>query len=95
MTRKERCWPLCELIGKTVVYQRRSEKGVQSPARTVALKSGSCRDMATLMLEAARHLGVAARFASGYLHCSASRAGRGLHTRLDGGVPTHARVARF
>ena len=53
---------LCELVGRTVVYQRRMEKGVQSPARTLALKAGSCRDMATLMLEAARHLGVAARF---------------------------------
>jgi transglutaminase-like putative cysteine protease len=68
---------LCELVRKTVVYQRRFEKGVQSPARTLALTSGSCRDMATLMLEAARHLGVAARFSSGYLHSSASRAGRG------------------
>jgi transglutaminase-like putative cysteine protease len=31
--------------------------------------------MATLMMEAARLLGVAARFASGYLHCTASMAG--------------------
>lgn len=80
---------LCELIGKTVVYQRRSEKGVQSPARTLALKSGSCRDMATLMLEAARQLGVAARFSSGYLHGSASRAGRGTtHAWTEVYLPT-------
>ncbi len=57
-------------------YQRRSEKGVQSPAKTLKLASGSCRDMATLMMDAARLLGIAARFASGYLDCAASLAGR-------------------
>jgi transglutaminase-like putative cysteine protease len=66
---------LCELVGRTVAYQRRSERGVQGPGRTLTLRSGSCRDMATLMMEAARHLGVAARFASGYFHCAASMAG--------------------
>jgi len=66
---------LCQHVFRTVKYQRRSEKGVQSPAQTLALKTGSCRDMATLMMEAARRWGVAARFASGYLHCAASIAG--------------------
>jgi transglutaminase-like putative cysteine protease len=66
---------LCGLVFRTVTYQRRSDKGVQSPARTLELGTGSCRDMATLMMEAARHLGVASRFASGYLHCGASMAG--------------------
>ena len=67
---------LCTFVYRTVVYQRRAERGVQNPARTLDLRSGSCRDMATLMMEAARHLGVAARFASGYLHGTASLAGR-------------------
>jgi transglutaminase-like putative cysteine protease len=66
---------LCRLIFSTVKYLRRLEKGVQSPAQTLALKTGSCRDMATLMMEAARLSGVAARFASGYLHGFASLAG--------------------
>jgi transglutaminase-like putative cysteine protease len=66
---------LCELVFRTVKYQRRIDKGVQNPARTLELGTGSCRDMATLMMEAARLLGVAARFASGYLHCAASMAG--------------------
>jgi transglutaminase-like putative cysteine protease len=66
---------LCALIHEKIAYQRRSEKGVQSPAVTLELASGSCRDMATLMMDCARVLGVAARFASGYLHCAASMAG--------------------
>ena len=67
---------LCSLIHKTIAYQRRSEKGVQTPLQTLELRSGSCRDMATLMMDATRLLGIAARFASGYLHGSASIAGR-------------------
>ena len=56
-------------------YARRETKGVQTPAETLHKKSGSCRDMATLLLEALRALGFPARFASGYLHCLASEAG--------------------
>lgn len=63
-------------IYREIKYQRRSERGVQSPAETLRLASGSCRDMATLMMDAARVLGMAARFASGYLDCAASLAGR-------------------
>lgn len=67
---------LCVLVHDAIAYQRRVEKGVQTPAQTLELGSGSCRDMATLMMEAARLLGVAARFVSGYLHGTASLAGR-------------------
>jgi transglutaminase-like putative cysteine protease len=66
---------LCRRIFTTVRYLRRMEKGVQTPSQTLALGSGSCRDMATLLMEAARLCGVAARFASGYLHGRASLAG--------------------
>lgn len=65
---------LCKRIHATVGYQRRTEKGVQAPAQTLTLGTGSCRDMATLLMEAARACGVAARFASGYLHGRASMA---------------------
>ena len=62
-------------IRERIKYQRRSEKGVQTPLETLRLGSGSCRDMATLMMEALRCEGIAARFASGYLDCAASMAG--------------------
>jgi transglutaminase-like putative cysteine protease len=49
-------------------YASRDEEGTQSPLQTLALGSGTCRDFALLMMEAARRLGVATRFVSGYLY---------------------------
>jgi len=79
---------LCNTIKQEIRYLRRSEKGVQNPAQTLTLGQGSCRDMATLMLEAARALGIASRFASGYLHCAASDAGRAsTHAWMEAYLP--------
>lgn len=55
-------------INRTFKHVRRDEKGIQVPRRTLELASGSCRDLAMLMIEAVRSLGMAARFVSGYLH---------------------------
>lgn len=56
-------------------YRAREEAGVQSPAQTLNLGSGSCRDYATLFIEACRSLGLASRFVSGYLHAPATEVG--------------------
>lgn len=55
-------------IAQSLVYQAREEEGTQTPLETLALGSGSCRDYALLMMEAARRLGIATRFVSGYLY---------------------------
>ncbi len=54
-------------IFETFQYSRREEAGVQLPCKTLALGSGSCRDFAVFMMEAARNLGLAARFVTGYI----------------------------
>lgn len=56
-------------------YLMREESGVQSPTTTLTQVSGSCRDYATLFIEACRWLGFASRFVSGYLHAPATEAG--------------------
>lgn len=50
-------------------YSRREEPGVQTPAETLKSRSGFCRDFALLFMEAARYMGLAARYVSDYL-CS-------------------------
>lgn len=55
-------------IGNAILYQAREDEGTQSPAQTLALGTGSCRDLATLLVEAVRSLGFGARIVSGYLH---------------------------
>ena len=63
---------LCTRIHQTLTYQLREEPGVQSASETLSRGSGSCRDSANLFMQAARRLGLAARFVSGYLHAPPS-----------------------
>ncbi|MBS0429294.1 MAG: transglutaminase family protein [Proteobacteria bacterium] len=55
-------------INQSLTYQARDEEGTQTPLETLAVGGGSCRDYALLMMEAARRLGIATRFVSGYLY---------------------------
>lgn len=55
-------------IAESFTYTRRTEPGTQDPLTTLQLRNGTCRDFALLMMEAARTLGLAARFVSGYLY---------------------------
>ena len=66
---------LSQAIHSTFRYRRREAKGVQAAAETLRLGHGSCRDFAVLMIDAARALGLAARFASGYLILSSDEHG--------------------
>jgi transglutaminase-like putative cysteine protease len=76
-------------IKREFSYVRRLEKGTQTPTQTLSRQQGSCRDFAVLMIEAARALGLAARFVSGYVYTPNRGEGR------VGGGNTHAWVRIF
>lgn len=79
---------LAAAIHTDFAYGRREERGVQSPAATIHLGRGTCRDFAVLFMEAARFLGFAARFVTGYLYDpGADGCGDGA---VSGGGSTHA-----
>jgi transglutaminase-like putative cysteine protease len=73
-------------IHSDFTYCARLQIGTQTPQETLRLRSGSCRDFAMLMIEAARALGFAAQFVSGYIYSPRG----GLAPRRLGGGHTHA-----
>jgi transglutaminase-like putative cysteine protease len=86
-------------------YAQRLQGGCQPPLETLRLRQGSCRDFAVLMMEAARSLGLAARFCSGYIYCGdvATHASRPIAPGSNGatspvrrgGGHTHAWVSVY
>lgn len=86
-------------IRRSFTYCARFEEGVQDPARTLALRAGTCRDYAVLMMEAVRALGMAARFVTGYIYAPVSESR--VHASMvdgspnEGGGATHAWVEVF
>jgi transglutaminase-like putative cysteine protease len=76
-------------IKESFKYKERAAAGTQPPTETLEKNSGSCRDFALLMMEAARTMGFAARFVSGYLYDPAVDGDP--ESRVGGGA-THAWV---
>ncbi len=71
-------------------YERREEGAARSPAETLQLRSGACRDVAVLLAETLRAAGLAARLVSGYLRetdAEARRAEGSLHAWTEVYLP--------
>jgi transglutaminase-like putative cysteine protease len=87
-----RTLPMLEAMTRAIrdefIYEARDAEGTNSPVETLESGKGACRDFTLLMMEAARSLGLAARFVSGYLY---DAAGSGV----VGGGATHAWCAIY
>src|SRR5580658_7939789 len=87
-------------VASQIFYQSRETEGTQTPAETLARGWGSCRDLAVLLIEAARSLGFGARVVTGYLYrahadgASAAAVGAGTtHAWADIYVPGSGWIA--
>jgi len=74
-------------VKSSISYQSRETEGTQTPVETLDRGSGSCRDLAMLLIEAARCLGFGARVVTGYLYNPSADGG---DTAAAGAGATHA-----
>jgi transglutaminase-like putative cysteine protease len=81
-------------VGAWIRYQSREAEGTQTPVETLDRGWGSCRDLAVLLIEAARSLGFGARIVTGYLYnpssdnrCAAAIGTGATHAWADIYVP--------
>jgi transglutaminase-like putative cysteine protease len=74
-------------VAAWISYQSRETEGTQTPVETLNRGWGSCRDLAVLLIEAARSLGFGARVVTGYLYNPATDGQAGTAT---GAGTTHA-----
>jgi transglutaminase-like putative cysteine protease len=73
-------------VAAQISYQSREAEGTQTPIETLDRGWGSCRDLAVLLIEAARTLGFGARVVTGYLYNQAMD----NQPTAVGGATTHA-----
>jgi len=81
---------LNRLLHESIGYERREEGAARSPAETLRNGCGACRDIAVLLAELLRDVGLAARLVSGYLRESDSetrRAEGSLHAWTEAFLP--------
>jgi transglutaminase-like putative cysteine protease len=74
-------------IKQNFSYGARDNEGTQSPAETVRLGTGTCRDFAWLMIEGVRRLGFAARFVTGYIFSPNNVGGGATHAWCEVFLP--------
>lgn len=81
---------LTQAVHETIQYERREEGRARSPADTLRRGQGACRDVAVLLAEILREMGLAARIVSGYLReadDAIHRAERSLHAWTEVFLP--------
>jgi transglutaminase-like putative cysteine protease len=80
-------------IAAWISYQSRDTEGTQTPVETLERRWGSCRDLAVLLIEAARCLGFGARVVSGYLYNPSAIGAGATHAWADIYVPGSGWIA--
>jgi len=81
-------------VRRAVEYIERFESGVRPCEQTLERGRGACRDSAWLLVQMLRHMGIAARFVSGYLVETADKESGGADAPSDR-VGLHAWTEAF